>query len=206
MHGWKTHLLLIAIIAAPLTTLADCPNVYEVASDQGKAWLGMSAGGFIAGEGQSFHLDCPSLLVSVAFEVVLDGQAWYGVPPLGAGDLLYCEVRTTGGIALISQSKALDFDIGSEWIIFDFRNESLELLDGDYIVACYTAHARQGRLAYHQAEDIYSEGIRYISENGGAGPWTPVAPTHGDLAFQVDVLGSVPADAITWGEVKALYK
>lgn len=206
MHAWKTHLLLIAIIAAPLSASADCPNVYEVASDQGKAWLGMSAGGFIAGEGQSFRLDCPSLLVSIAFEVILDGQTWYGVPPLGAGDILYCELRTVSGVTLLTQSKALEFDIGTEWMTFDFRSESFELLEGDYVVACYTAHARQGRLAYHQVEDIYGEGVRYISENGGAGPWNAISPTHGDLAFQVDVLGSVPAEAHTWSEVKAIYR
>ncbi|MBU0742200.1 hypothetical protein KKA85_12535 [bacterium] len=206
MHGWKTHLLLIAIIATPLSALADCPNFYEVASDQGKAWLGMSAGGFIAGEGQSFYLECPCQLVSVTFEVVLDGLTWYGVPPLGTGDLLYCEFKTDTGVTLLSLSKALDFDVGRDWITFDFRADNFVLLPGDYMVVCFTASSRQGRLAYHQADDIYAAGVRYISENGGAGPWTPAAPTHGDLAFRVNVMGSVPTESVAWGQVKALYR
>ncbi len=206
MHGLRTYLLLIAIIAMPLAALADCPSRYEVTSDQGKAWLGMSAGGFIAGEGQSFYLECPSLLISISFEVVLDGQTWYGVPPLGMGDILYCEVRTLTDVSLISKSVELDFDIGTNWVTFDFRIDDFTLLDGDYLIACYTANTKQGRLAYHQADDVYAEGVRYISENGGAGPWTPAAPMHGDLSFEVNVLGSVPTESVAWGQVKALYR
>jgi len=206
MHAWKTHLLLIAILAAPLTVLANCPDIYEVPSDQGKAWLGLCAGGFIAGEGQSFHLECSSLLVTVSFEIILDGQNWYGVPPLGAGDMLYCEIRTLSGVTLLSTSRMLDFDVGQRWIIFDFSGHSFELIQGDYLIACYPAFAKQARLAYHQSSDLYSEGIRYISENGGAGPWLPADPVHGDLAFQVIALGTVPAESAAWGQVKALYR
>ncbi len=206
MQGWRSYLLLIAMITIPLSALASCPDRYEVLGDEGKAWLGMNAGGFIAGEGQSFYLECACQVVTVQFELILDGLTWYGVPPLGSGDILFGEIKLATGLTIATQSIVLDFDEGRRWITFDFSTDNLDLGAGEYIITCYVASAKQARMSYHQAEDIYAEGIRYISSNGGAGPWTPAAPENGDLAFRVNPLGYVPNAAHSWGQVKALYR
>ncbi|MBC8423627.1 hypothetical protein H8E07_05850 [bacterium] len=206
MHAWRTISLLIATIAIPLVVLADCPNQYEVLGDEGKAWLGMNAGGFVAGEGQSFNLECTSEILSVEFLLILDGLTWYGVPPLGTGDILYGEIMTTNGLTLATESITLDFDEGIQWITFDFTSHELELVGGEYLITCHPANAKQARMSYHQAEDIYGGGLRYISSNGGAGPWTPAAAEHGDLAFRVNTPGTVATESLQWGRVKTLYR
>jgi len=205
MHAWRPIVLLIAMIAIPLVALADCPSRYEVLGDEGKAWLGMNAGGFMAGEGQSFTLDCTSEVHSVEFLMILDGLTWYGVQPLGTGDILYGAIMTTSGLTLATETITLDFDEGTRWITFDFSSHELELFGGEYLIACYPANAKQARMSYHQAEDIYGAGLRYISSNGGAGPWTPAAPEHGDLAFRVNMPGFVANEPLQWGQVKSLY-
>lgn len=206
MQALKPYLALIAVLAAPLAVWAQCPDQYEVVGDDGQAWLGMNAGGFIAGEGQSFEAECAGQVTLVRMELILDGQTWYGVPPLGTGDILYCDFMTTTGAVLATKSIVLDFDVGTRMISFDFADAGLDILAGDYLIACYPAAAKQARMGYHQADDIYAEGIRYISSNGGAGPWDPALPEHGDLAFRVNMNGFIPAEAHSWGQVKSLYR
>jgi hypothetical protein len=206
MHAWRTVPLLIATIAIPLVVMADCPSQYEVLGDEGKAWLGMNAGGFIAGEGQSFVLECTDEVISVEFQLILDGLTWYGVAPLGAGDILYCSIKTITGVDMATEMITLDFDVGTQWITFDFTSHGLELYGNQYLITCHPANAKQARMAYHQSEDIYGGGLRYISSNGGAGPWTPAAPEHGDLAFRVNTPGLVANEARQWGQVKSLYR
>ena len=206
MHAWRPYLAILILLALPLTAAADCRSTYVVESDGGKAWLGMNAGGFIAGEGQSFHLDCAGQITLVRCEIILDGLTWYGVPPLASGDVIHCDVMLTSGVSMATTSVTLDWDEGTRSVAFDFSGASLDLMAGDYMLAWYPAQPKQARMGYHQADDCYSEGVRYISSNGSAGPWTAASPENGDLAFRVNVDGFVPTDVNSWGQVKSLYR
>lgn len=206
MHGLRPYLAMFALLAAPLAVLAQCPNFYEVEGDAGKAWLGMNAGGFIAGEGQTFQTTCAGQITQVRFDLILDGLTWYGVPPLASGDVIVCEIMTPSGFSLASRNHVLDFDVGTRSIAFDFTADHLDMMSGTYLIACYPLQAKQARMSYHQSADIYAEGLRYISSNGSAGPWTPAAPENGDLAFKVIIDGFVPAEQHSWGQVKSLYR
>lgn len=207
MQAWMTRSLLIALVATAAGNAAGCPASLDVLANGGKAWLGMSAGGFIAGEGQSFHHDCDGALYSVAIQLVLDGQNAGGVPPLGAGDTIYMQVRTLGGNVLATRSRVLDFSTGVQWVVFDFTTPTLHLPGGDYLVICFTASAKQGRVAYFQNGDAYGAGVRYISEMGEFGPWTALTPEYGDLAFMMTLEGDpVAAELSTWGAMKAAYR
>ncbi|MDO9695440.1 MAG: hypothetical protein Q7W56_11980 [Candidatus Latescibacteria bacterium] len=207
MHARITGALLIALVATTAVNAVGCPATLDVNANGGKAWLGMSAGGFIAGEGQSFHNECDGALYTVSFQVVLDGLAAGGVPPLGAGDTVYAQVRTLGGAVLATRSQVLNFSTGTSWITFDFTTPTLNLPAGDYLIACYTASAKQGRVAYFQNGDPYAGGVRYISETGEFGPWNALTPAYGDLAIMLTLEGEVVAnEAATWGAVKAAYR
>jgi len=207
MQAWMTKTLLIALAATAAGSAFGCPASLDIAANGGKAWLGMSAGGFIAGEGQSFHHDCDGALYSVAFQLVLDGQAAGGVPPLGAGDTIYAQVRTMGGAVLATRSQVLGFSVGVQWVVFDFTTPTLTLPAGDYQVTCFTASPKQGRVAYFQNGDAYGPGMRYISEMGEFGPWTALTPEYGDLAIMLTLEGDpVSTESTTWSAVKAAYR
>ena len=207
MQARMMRALLIALLATMAGTAFGCPSSLGVTPNGGKAWLGMSAGGFIAGEGQSFHNECDGALFTVAFQVVLDGLTAGGVPPLGAGDTVYAQVRTLGGVVLATRSRVLDFSTGAQWVVFDFTTPTLDLPAGDYLVACFTASPKQGRVAYFQNGDAYGPGVRYISETGEFGPWYALTPEYGDLAIMLTLEGDVvAAERATWGAVKAAYR
>ena len=207
MHARITGTLLIALVATTAVNAVGCPATLDVNANGGKAWLGMSAGGFIAGEGQSFHNECDGALFTASFQLILDGVTAGGVPPLGAGDTVYAQVRTLGGVVLATRSQVLDFSTGTAWVTFDFTIPTLNLPAGDYLIVCYTASAKQGRVAYFQNGDAYGGGVRYISETGEFGPWTALTPEYGDLAIRLTLEGDVVAnEAATWCAVKATYR
>lgn len=207
MHGRKPIAMLIALSLAVTAGAATCPTSYSAGSDGGKAWLGMNAGGFIAGEGQSFAMDCAGAFYGVDFRLILDGNSWYGVPPLASGDLLYCKLMTPTGVVLGTKSLVIGYSLGTRTIHFDFSDLGIQLTPGNYILACYNTSPKQARLSYNQNGSLYADGQRYLSENGGIGPWVAIPAEQGDLAFQVFVEGGgVPNETADWSAVKSYYR
>jgi hypothetical protein len=207
MHGRTLITLLIALTLAAAASAEQCPTTLSAGSDGGKAWLGINASGFVAGEGQSFEMPCGGAFYGANLRLVLDGTSWYGVPPLASGDVLYCRILKLDGSILASTTTVIGFNIGSQTVHFDFTAQGLNLTAGEYLIACFPAGARQGRLAYYQQGDIYAGGQRFLSENGGAGPWIAIPVDQGDLAFQVFMEGSgVPNENTAWSAVKTYYR
>ena len=192
MHGRTLITLLIALTFAAAASAEPCPTTLSAGSDGGKAWLGINASGFVAGEGQSFEMPCGGAFYGANLRLVLDGTSW---------------ILKLDGSILASATTVVGFNIGSQTVHFDFTTQGLNLTAGEYLIACFPAGARQGRLAYYQQGDIYAGGQRFLSENGGAGPWIAIPVDQGDLAFQVFMEGSgVPNENTAWSAVKAYYR
>lgn len=205
----KRVVIVIAMLAlgAAGALAQSCPSHHEVLDNGGKAWLGINAGGFVAGEGQTVHLECGGVLQTVKFLLVLDGQTYNSAPPLRTGNILIASVRMPGiGVTLGTATAVIGFDLGTEWVSFDFTAQGIDLAAGDYLITCAPAGTGQGRLAYWQGEDHYAGGLRYLSEGGNAGPWVAIGSEFGDLAFQLDLDVPTPAEEMSWSGVKSLYR
>ena len=197
----------ILILAAATASAQSCTPLYEILGNGGKAWLGINANGFVAGEGQTFTVDCEAPLRTISFELVLDGQTWNDAPPLGVGDVLTASVRMPSiGLTLGTAAHLIDFDAGTRWITFDFTSQGISLPVGEYLVTCAPTGSGQGRLSYSQGDDVYAGGVRYLSQGGSSGPWVPIDPSSGDLALRVEMDAATPAETMSWGAVKALYR
>lgn len=204
----KNAIVIILALSLAAAAAADpCPSLIQVGSNGGKAWLGINAGGYVAGEGQSFTSTCGGKLNSVAFEVILDGQVWNSAPPLNANSILICSVRIPGVMTLGTVMRPIGFSLGTEWVEFDFSSQGLDLTPGmTYLITCAPAGSGQGRLGYWQNTDVYPEGVRYLSAGGSNGPWTAIGAEFGDLAFQVALDVPTPAETLTWSGVKRLFR
>jgi len=201
--------LAIGIIILTLAGAAaadPCYSLYSQSSNGGKAWLGVNAGGYVAGEGQTYHLNCDGKVLSVSFEIILDGQIWNDSPPLASGDALICSIRIPGVLTLASTTTLLHFDQGTEWVTFDFSSQNVDLTAGDYLLTCAPVGGGQARLGYWRDADDYPFGVRYVSEGGNNGPWIAIGAEFGDLAFQVDMDMPTPNEPSSWSAVKTLYR
>ncbi len=197
----------ILILTAAVAAAEPCTPLYDIAGNGGKAWLGINANGYVAGEGQSFTVDCQATLESVAFELVLDGLTWNGAPPLRAGNILIASVRMPAiGVTLGTVMLGIGFDVGTEWVTFDFSPYGISLTPGEYLVTCTPAGGGQGRLSYWQGDDSYAGGVRYLSQGGNVGPWVAIGPTSGDLAVKVQMNVPTPTETASWSEIKSLYR
>ena len=195
------------ILSAAVATADPCTSLYDIAGNGGKAWLGINSNGYVAGEGQSFTVDCPATLESVSFQLVLDGLTWNGAPPLRTGNILLASVRMPAiGLILGTAMLGIGFDVGTEWITFDFSSSGIALVPGEYLVTCAPAGSGQGRLSYWQGEDSYTGGVRYLSQGGTNGPWVAIGPASGDLAVKVQMNVPTPAETVSWSEIKTLYR
>jgi len=199
-------ILLLTLVLAGAATADPCYSLYTQHSNGGKAWLGVNAGGFVAGEGQTFQLNCDGKLLSVSFEVILDGQTWNGSPPLGSGDILTCSIRIPGIVTIASTTSVLGYDVGTEWVSFDFSAQNVDLMTGNYLLTCTPIGSGQARMGYWRDSDAYPSGVRYVSEGGSAGPWIAIGAEFGDLAFKVDMDMPTPNENTSWSAVKALYR
>lgn len=197
----------LTLLLAGAAAAESCPGLIEVGSNGGKAWLGINAGGYVAGEGQSFVTPCGGKLNTVAFEVILDGQTWNSAPPLNESSVLICSIRIPGIMTLGTVMRTIGFSLGSEWVEFDFSSQGLDLDPGvTYLITCAPAGSGQGRLGYWQNEDVYADGVRYLSAGGSNGPWSPIDAEFGDLAFRVTLDIPTPAETRTFSSVKRLYR
>lgn len=201
-----TCLAAAVLLTAASAATATCPSLYEVSDNGGKTWLGINADGYMAGEGQTVHVDCGGALTDISFKLVLDGETWNGAPPLGSGDMLIASIRIPGVMTLGTAMATIDFNLGSQWIAFDFASQGLDLSAGDYLVTCAPVTSGQARLAYWQGEDSYAEGVRYVSEGGDAGPWIAIGSEFGDLAVRLELDVPTPAESASWSEVKSLFR
>ncbi len=202
----KAIVILCIILLASAATATTCPTRYQILDNGGKAWLGLNVSGFVAGEGQTIVLDCDGRLETVYFKLVLDGEIWNDAFPLASATLTATLRLPESAFALASADAIIDFDMGSEWIAFDFSGQEIDLEAGEYLMTCHPVGFRQGRLAYAQGEDVYPLGVRYVSEGGGDGPWIAISAEFGDLALKVEVEEPVPSDAVSWSEIKALFQ
>jgi len=197
----------ILILAATTAAADSCTSLYEIDGNDGKAWLGINSNGYVAGEGQTFTVDCEAPLRSIAFELILDGQTWNDAPPLQSGDILVASIRMPSlGLTLGTVMTTIGFDVGTEWVNFDFSSQNISLPTGEYLVTCAPAGGGQGRLSYWQGGDCYAGGVRYLSQGGNNGPWVAVDAAFGDLALRVEMDVTTPAETMSWSDVKALYR
>jgi hypothetical protein len=98
----------------------------------------------------------------------------------------------------------MPFDVGNDWMSFDFSALDLKLDPGTYVLLVYTNVPRQASIEFCTG-DFYPGGVRYTSLNGLAGPWTTFPGL--DIPFRVTVEDNpVSVESDTWGGVKALYR
>ena len=73
MHAGITGTLLIALVATTAVNAVGCPATLDVNANGGKAWLGMSAGGVLAGGGEGFPQAGGGGLFTASLPLVPDG-------------------------------------------------------------------------------------------------------------------------------------
>ncbi len=184
---------------------ADCPELIEVDCGGGSAWFGLRHDGANIGHGQSFLLECNSLLLSVEMIVKNNGLPNGGVPPMVAGDPIYCVIADLEWNEYATGEAAMPFDVGEDWVSFDFNSEGIPLDAGIYLWLLYTDVPRQASVIFCPEGDSYPDGERYASLDGLNGPWFPNPGTIDD-PFRVWLMPMTPVEDETWGSIKAMFK
>jgi hypothetical protein len=201
----KLVIVLAALALFVGAASADCPELIEVDCGGGSAWFGLRHDGANIGQGQSFFLECNSLLLSVETIVRNNGLPNSGVPPMVAGDPIYCVIADLEWSVYASSVAAMPFDVGESWVSFDFNGDGIPLDAGTYLWLLYTDVPRQAAIIFCPGGDSYPDGERYSSLDGLNGPWYPNSGTIDD-PFRVWLMPITPVEDETWGSVKAMFK
>ena len=173
---------------------------WDIAQEVGAgwAWLGtrpLTVGSeelVNIGQGQSFTLGAPGVVMSVEVPIRLTGNQNGGIPSLVTGDLLHAAIYgPVAGIPLQTATTALTFDVGEPWVTFTF-DERVPLYAGqEYILGIYTDAPRQGSIGFCPGgtdPDPYPYGMRYASiERVGSPMVWQSGYGDTDLLFRIDL-------------------
>jgi hypothetical protein len=135
-----------------------------------------------------------------------NGQPNSGVPPMIEGDPMFCAIADPDFVIYGVSEAIMPWDVGQDWVTFDFSALDLDLEAGSYFWLLYTEVPRQASVVFCPDGDEYPDGGRYASLGGIDGPWFPNDGVMDD-PFRAHLLPLVtPVQDSVWGIVKALYR
>ncbi len=194
------------LILSTLGIAWSCPPLIEVDCGGGSAWFGLRHDNANVAHGQTYLLECSSRVLSIEVQIINSGQPNGGVPPMVAGDPIFCAIADAGLAILGTSEASIPWDVGEGWVSFDFEALDLELEAGSYYWLLYTDVPRQASVVFCPGADSYPDGGRYASLDGINGPWSPNDGVIDD-PFRAHLLPLVtPVQNSIWGNVKALYR